>query len=121
VFSFDNSHTTWRNAIVFFPKQCFDIPTLDVGAHSVTGTDGKSVFRLTDFVCLSGQYQLSLPINTVATPVSATPVFVTAQYALINNATDVEFTVFAWDPSGTAAASIPFDLRCRVAFPQIIL
>src|SRR5437763_207490 len=115
VFSFDNSHTTWQNTLRFFPKQCYDIPTLDVGGHSATGANGQAIFHLTDFVCLSGQYQLTVPVNVVATPVSTAPVFVTVSYQLINNSTDVEITAFTWDANGAPAASIPFDWRCRVA------
>ncbi len=114
--SFDESYTTWRNIIVgIFPKQCVPTATLDASGQAVSGSDGKSVFRLSAFVCLDPSYSLGAPVNVVATPNSANPFFLTVQHSIVDNATDVEITISTWDANGVAAPQIAFDWRCRVA------
>jgi|SRR5262245_7330717 len=109
---------------IFWPKgkTCSDATLLDASGVSFTGADGKRVFLLSDYVCFS-QFGRSLaePINVVATAQSTGPFFVTATHALINNGTDVQITVFAWDAKGAAAPNVTVDWRCRVVSIPIIL
>jgi hypothetical protein len=113
-------HTTagravWR--LITFPgkvKSCTDCTLLDVSGVSSTEADGTRVFLLSDFVCFPEYHSLSEPTNVLATARSTTPFFVTTTHELVNNGTDLQITVFAWDPKGAAAPNVTFDWRCRV-------
>ena len=121
-FSFQrqDSFTTTQSIVVFLPKSCTAAALLDVDGFAATGTDGKAVFRLSRFVCLSS-VSIGQPLNIVATPQSNAPAYLTAQHALVDNATDVEYTVFSWAPDGSPAPNVFFDWRSRVSFSDIIL
>lgn len=68
-----------KDLIVAKPNQCFSFPRLlDVAGFFTTGSDGKSLFRLTDVLCPSGEIFIQ-PINVVATPLSSTPCFLTME------------------------------------------
>jgi hypothetical protein len=77
-------------------------------------------FNLTNFLCPANEIY-SLPINVLATPISAKPFFLTVQHELVPNGTDVKITVFAWNANGGPAAGVVFNWRCRVELPIIIL
>jgi hypothetical protein len=101
-------------------KNCPELPLVDVSAFGTTDGGGTSVLRLTDFICLDGA-TFEQPVNVVATPRIAKPVFVTVEHSLVippgaTVATDVEIRVFTWDDTGAPAGEIPFDWRCRVGF-----
>jgi hypothetical protein len=121
-YDYTDGSAAWRWILWPEGKTCSDATLLDASGVSFTGADGTSVFLLSDFVCFS-QYGRSLaePINVVATAQSTGPFFVTATHALINNGTDVQITVFAWDAKGAAAPSVTVDWRCRVVSNPIIL
>jgi hypothetical protein len=106
--------------IIFPGKNCSDAILLDVSGTSFTEADGTRVFLLSDFVCFPQVRSLAEPINVVATARSTTPFFVTTTHALVNNGTDVQITIFAWDAKGAAAPDVTFDWRCRVVSNQII-
>lgn len=121
------------NKILYFPfsKTCGRAELLDVSGFATTESDGKIVFRLSDFICFTppndaAEYDSFLsPINVVATPLSAQPHFLTVLHTFVKNAkgynVDVQIQVFAWDANGRAAdKNIDFDWRCRVWFPTII-
>ena len=111
-----------KNLVAATPNQCFTTnPLLDVAGFFSTGSDGKTVFRLTDFLCPLPDGIFTQPINVVATPLSSTPCFLTVGHLLVNNGTDVEITVSTWDASGAAAPKVSFNWRCRVAHPHILL
>ena len=95
------------------PNQCIGYKLLDVAGFFTTGGDGKSLFRLTDFLCHTGELFIQ-PINVVATPSSSTPCFLTIVHSLLNNGADVEIKVSTWDASGAAAPNVSFNWRCRV-------
>jgi hypothetical protein len=106
-----------KNLIVATPNKCSPIDgLLDVAGFSRTGSDGKSLFRLTDFLCPVGSELFIQPINVVATPLSDTPCFLTVVHSLLNNGADVEIKVSTWDASGAAAPNVAFNWRCRVRF-----
>jgi hypothetical protein len=121
-FSFQrqDSFTTSQSIVVFIPKSCSPAALLDVDGFAATGSDGKAVFRLSRFVCLSAA-TIGQPLNIVATPQSTAPVYLTAQHVLVDNAADVEFTVFSWAPDGSPAPNVFFDWRSRVSFFDIVL
>jgi hypothetical protein len=114
-----------------FTKTCDRVELLDVSGFWTTGSDGKVVLRLSDFICFmppgDDWYFDSFvaPINVIATPLSAQPYFLTVLHTFVKNSkghnVDVEIRVFAWDANGKAAKNIDFDWRCRVGFPTIIL
>jgi hypothetical protein len=116
----EESAVTWRG-LIFPIKYCNSATLLDTCGASITGVDGKRVFRLSEFVCFSTPHDLLEPINIVATARSEGPFFLTMTYALIDSASDLQITVFAWDVNGAPAANIVFDWRCRVAWEPHIL
>jgi hypothetical protein len=118
-YNYAEGNATWRS-ILFPGKRCNAATLLDASGVSSTGSDGKRVFLLSDFVCFAQLNALAEPINVVATPRSETPFFLTMTHALNNTANDVQITVFAWDSNGTPAPNVIFDWRCRVVSVQII-
>lgn len=121
---------TKRGIIVPPFKSCDPLELLDVSGVERTGSDGKRVFRLSDFICFTppgdeALYESFLhPINVVATPLSSEPYFLTILHSLVKNAkghaVDVEIHVSMWDANGATAPNISFDWRCRVGFPTIL-
>jgi len=114
------SRTTRRHSQANFPNRCTESRVLDVSGFAQTQENGRNVFKLTNFLCPAGEV-FSLPINIVATPISRKPFFLTVTHTLINNGTDVEITVFSWNANGAAAPGVPFNWRCRVEHPHVIL
>lgn len=109
-------------------KSCRAETLLDASGKGTTGTDGKRVFKLTDFVCmtLGDRYELLEPVNIVATPRSITSVFVTTDYVAVTSGSppstiDLQLTIFAWDANGAPAANVNFHWRCRVPYRYTIL
>jgi len=87
-----------------------------VSGFATTASSGQSVFRLSDFICPGGEVY-NYPINVIATPFSSKPFFLTVMHSLVNNGSDVEIKVFAWDANGAAAPNVSFNWRCRVELP----
>ena len=114
------SRTTQRSILVARPNRCTDSRVIDVSGFAQTQANGQVVFKLSSFLCPANEIY-SLPINVLATPISQKPVFVTVMHTLINNGSDVEITVFSWDPNGAPAPGVTFNWRCRVEHPHIIL
>jgi hypothetical protein len=113
-YDYTDGSAAWR-WIFFLDKSCSNARLLDVSGVSSTEANGTRVFLLSDFVCFPlNRRSLAEPINVVATARSTTPFFVTTTHALVNNGTDVQITVFAWDDKGAAAPNVMFDWRCRV-------
>ena len=111
--------TTLRNLVVPRPNRCYGTRLLDVSGFWFTGNDGKRTFRLTDFICHTGE-RFGQPINVVATPLSPTACFLTLNHTLVDDGADVEIEVWSWDAAGAAAPGVSFDWRCRVELPIII-
>ncbi len=118
-YDYTDGNASWRS-IIIAGKRCNTATLLDVSGVSSTGADGKRVFLLSDFVCFPLVRSLGDPTNVLATARATNAVFVTATHTLVNNNTDVQITVFAWNANGTPAANITFDWRCRVVSNQII-
>lgn len=114
------SITTHKSQSVPRPNVCYQNNALDVSGWATTGSNGQSVFRLTQFICSQGEL-FNSPINVIATPFSSKPFFLTVTHSLTNNRADVEIKVFAWNANGAAAPSVTFNWRCRVELPLIIL
>ncbi len=114
------SFTTHKHILIPRPNVCYQNNALDVSGFATTANNGQSVFRLSDFICPSGEVY-NHPINVVATPFASKPFFLTVMHSLVNNGEDVEIQVFAWDANGAAASEVSFNWRCRVELPIIIL
>lgn len=113
--------TTQKDLLIGIrPNRCYQTNVLDVSGVATTGNDGRSVFRLTDFLCHAGE-RFSQPINVVATPLSSAPHFPTVVHSLLDNGADVEIKISMWDAGGAPAANVSFDWRCRVELQTIIL
>jgi hypothetical protein len=122
----DNDAWVTKRRIIFPQPICTDSRLLDSSGLSATGTDGKLVFRLRNFLCSrDGIAQFDEPVNVVATPQGPNPHYVTIAHQLIKDPTlpfftDVEITASTWNPNGTPAPNIPFYWRCRVVADTII-
>jgi hypothetical protein len=114
------SRTTQRSLLISRHNRCTDSRVIDVSGFAQTQNNGQVTFRLSNFLCPAGEI-FSLPINVLATPISAKPFFVTVMHVLVNNGTDVEITVFSWDANGAPAPNVAFNWRCRVEHPIVIL
>ena len=115
-----SSITTYKHSLIARPAVCYQNNALDVSGFATTASNGQSVFRLSNFICPSGEVYNN-PINVVATPFSSKPFFLTVMHSLVNNGLDVEIKVCAWDANGAAAPNVSFNWRCRVELPIIIL
>jgi hypothetical protein len=115
-----DAFTTSQGIVVVIPKSCSAASLVDVDGFAATGSDGKAVFRLSKFVCLTS-VTFGAPLNIEATPLSTAPVYLTAQRVLVDNASDVEYTVFSWAPDGSPAPNVFFDWRSRVSFFDIVV
>jgi hypothetical protein len=115
-----SSITTHKHLLIARPNICYQNNVMDVSGFATTGSNGQSIFRLTHFICSNGEI-FNHPINVIATPFSSKPFFLTVTHTLVNNGLDVEIKVFAWDANGAAASDVPFNWRCRVELPLIIL
>jgi hypothetical protein len=115
----------WKNVFPFPSEYCTVQTDIDVSGTSSTLADGRRAFLLTDFVCslVIERYGFGFvePINVIATPRAARPVFLTMAYLMIPQGPqfpvrpDVQITVFAWDANGAPAPNVEFDWRCRTA------
>ena len=120
----EGSQVTWYRT--FFPgKFCVSpVTLLDASGHSATGPDGTRVFLLSAFIC-SSLNSFSEPAFLLATPKTASACFITLTHQIVPDQNspgynDVQITARSWGPSGTAAANVPFDWRCRVVSNPII-
>jgi len=125
----DNDAWVTKRRIIFPLPICPDSRLLDSSGLSATGTDGKLVFRLRNFLCSrDGIAQFDEPVNVLATPQGQEPRYVTIAHQLIRDPnpnlaffTDVELTASTWNPDGTPAPNVPFYWRCRAVADIIIL
>jgi hypothetical protein len=125
----DNDAWVTKRRFIFPIPICTDSRLLDSSGLSATGTDGKLVFRLRNFLCSrDGIAQFDEPVNVLATPQGQEPHYVTVAHQLIRDPdpnlpffTDVEITASTWNPDGTPAPNIRFYWRCRVVADIIIL
>lgn len=125
----ENSFSTLKHLLIA-RKECRPARLMDISGFAITGSNGQSVFRLSDFICFSsppppGADLYQQPINVVATPRSSKPCFLTLIHSLVNgaslNAVDVEVKVFTWNANGAPAPNVAFDWRCRVDIPDFLL
>jgi hypothetical protein len=124
----DTDDDAWitRERIIFPSPICSDGNLLDTSGLSVTGSNGKAIFRLRNFLC--GRDSIGTfnePVNLLATPQGTSPLFITMRHQLIKDPTlpfftDVEITASAWHPDETVAANVHFYWRCRVAADVLI-
>ena len=111
VYSVSNGSIVSRSIVFNGPpaKACGPTQLLDVSGSGFTGAQGKVEFRLSDFHCEPGA--VLHPVNFLCTPLSASPVFLTASRSISEG--DLRITVHSWDPTGAPAPNTSFDWRCR--------
>ena len=118
----EESEVLWRR-IMFPGKFCVTpVRLLEASGRSSTGTDGKSVFLLSSFLC-NQLNQFSEPVFLLATPHAANACYITMTYDIVANpdgGNDVQITAHAWRPNGVAAPNISFDWRCRVVSTPVV-
>jgi len=120
----ENDAWVTSERIIFPVPFCTNSSILDTSGVTETGTDGKIVFLLHNFLC--GRLgSFAEPVNLLATPQGASANYVTMTHeALANTAlslfTDVQITAFSWNPDGTVAPNVRFYWRCRVVANVII-
>jgi hypothetical protein len=106
--------------IIFPPRKiCTPSPLLDASGAAFTGAAGNVTFLLSNVICLPPVRSLAEPVNLLATAHSTTPFYVTTTHTLVAG-TDVQITLFAWDPKGNPAPNVSVHWRCRVVSNQII-
>jgi hypothetical protein len=121
----DSEGSVTHRRIILPGKFCTDARLLDVTGQAVTAGNGAVTFLLSSFICADVLSVLP-PLNLVATPFSARPVFVTTQCKLVPNPTvpgaftDLEITLLAWSPGGSPAPEVVIDWRCRLVEVEII-
>ena len=116
----DTTNGIVASRVIFPPtKICTPSPLLDASGAAFTGAAGNVTFLLSNVICLPPVRSLAEPINLLATAHSNTPFYVTTTHALVG-ATDVQITLFAWDPKGNPAPNVSVHWRCRVVSHQII-
>lgn len=115
-----------RNIIVVVPPFCATSELLDVSGVGVTSASGNVTLLVKNFLCPNenGRFY-SEPVNVVATPVSASPFFLTVTHSLVitpplTSATNVQINIFAWDAKGAPAPNVVVNWRCRVPTITII-
>jgi len=121
-YSYTDGNASWRSIV--FPLSCNESALLDVGGHSSTGADGTATVLVSNFVCNFTTYNYSEPINVVATPRTASPVFLTLTHTLVTQTgqfNDIQINVFTWDTNGNPAPNVSFDWRCRAAVAAKII
>lgn len=121
----EGAEVSWRR-IIFPGKFCVSpVRLLEASGRSTTGSDGKSIFLLSGFIC-SGLNEFSEPAYLLATPHVATACYMTMTHEIIPlnppnpPFNDVQITAYSWAPDGKAAPNISFDWRCRVPSAEII-
>lgn len=117
---------TRMSLIVHRPPTCEQYQgLLDVSGWWLTGSDGRSVFRLTSFICYEAPPFIYPPVTVVVTPTSSEPRFATVLHSLVKNdkdkAVDVEMQVFTWGANGAPAPNTSFNWRCRVPIQGVLL
>jgi hypothetical protein len=99
---------------------------LDATGQVATAGNGAVTFLLSNFLC-STVNNFAAPVNLVATPFSLGPAYVTTQYRLVPNPAapgsfdDLEITLRAWSATGSPAADVVIDWRCRVVSMPVAL
>ena len=116
-----------RNIIIFAPPVCATSELLDVSGVSITPASGNVTLLVKNFLCPNenGRFY-SEPVNVVATPVSASPFFLTVTHSLVitppfTSAANLQINIFAWDVKGAPAPNVVVNWRCRVPTSTIIL
>lgn len=121
LYSTEAGHVTSRE-IVFnggSRKSCSPAPILSIGGLSFVGADGKAELLLSDFHCERFGYRH--PVIVVATPQTASPVFVTAVPSIVNSGNDVKIQLHTWAAGGAPAPNVLVTWLCRVQTIPVIL
>ena len=120
-------HETDRTPVVFDPdigggdgirEICSFSNGIDTGGKSVTGSDGKTRWRLSHFICESGAIKVEEPVAFVATARADRPVIMTSETVSVGN--DLEIDIYSWDINGNPAPGTRFSWRCWAHSPAVV-
>jgi len=81
----------------------------DLGGVAQTNREGRSSWKLTNYICASEIRGLSDPVSFVATAISAQPATMTYEVESVGE--DIELTVYSWDVNGDPAPSTRYSWR----------
>ena len=96
---------------------------IDLSGGYVTGSEGRTTWKLSDYICKPELQALDLPISFVATPLSDKPAYMTVKFvALQSQPNNLVIEVYSWDAQGKPAPFTSFYYRCRIPLvPPVIL
>jgi hypothetical protein len=121
LYSTEQGHVTSTELVFNGPPStsCDTAPLLTVGGLSFVGAGGTSDVLLSNFHC--ERLSFLQPVIVVATPRTASPVFVTAIPTIINSGADVKIALHTWAAGGAPAPNVLVAWYCRVRFIPVIL
>ena len=117
-------HITDRTPVVFDPdisggdgirEFCNVGDGIDIGGKSATGSDGKTRWRLSNFICESAAINVDEPVAFVATARADRPVVMTSETVSVGN--NLEIDIYSWDINGNPAPGTRFSWRCWAHSP----
>ncbi|MGB5558599.1 MAG: hypothetical protein WBN04_11370, partial [Paracoccaceae bacterium] len=92
---------------------------MDIGGKSVTGSDGKLRWKLSNYICDIGIVFIDEPVAFVATARATVARMMTSN--TVSTGRDLEIDVFSWDSDGKPASGTRFSWRCWFNLPPVIL
>jgi hypothetical protein len=91
---------------------------IDIGGKSSTGNDGKTHWKLSNFICESSAITVDEPVAFVATARADRPIVMTSETVAVGN--DLEIDVYSWDINGNPAPGTRFSWRCWAHNPIVV-
>jgi len=112
------------DSTVIHDPRCFRNNGIDLSGGSVTDSEGRMTWILSNYICPENVPQNGLPIDFpvsfVATPQSDKPCYITIKFIVPIVPNDVVIEVFSWNSKGEQAPSTPFYWRCRIPLTLIV-
>ena len=94
--------------------RCVDLEDIDAAGVARTGINGRTTWRLSEYICKGGNQFFEAPVCFLVTPYSDSPVYVTTRPTLPHPPDDVVVEVSSWNPGGYPAPNVTFAWQCRV-------
>ncbi len=106
------------------PRCILNYDGIDLSGGSVTGSAGRTTWRLSNFVCresgLDEGLAVDFPVSFVATPLSDKPAYITVKFLGVVTPKDLDIEVYSWDSQGNPAPFTYFYWRCRIPLSTVI-
>ncbi len=100
------------------PRECEPHHLLDIGGLGTTDGSGSRQFFVTNYLCEGFKIRsIGKPIIITAIPLTQSPVWLTAQTAVVGlpgGVLDVSARVFAWRPGGNPSPNTTFSWRMLI-------